>query len=400
MRITWKFFIYLAVTALSALPAALTSSLLGYGPPLLLLSCGVLSLVWLRLVCRRLDFDVQTDTLSCVRGGEAEFQVRIKNNGRLPTAGVRIVFFLSGSEGLDEQVNDLWLTLSPREERAFSFSAACLHIGSCRAGIRRIELTDAFGIFKAVYNEEKSYTVEVLPRVVPLSSLPVTANVQSESRRMSVQSPLTGSDYTGVREYAIGDPIKNIHWKLSAHSDGLMTKQMESYSNTGLSVVLDLEIPARDGAARLDEFDAVVEAGAAAGNYAAEQGMDYDLLFRRADGETARLVPASFRSLNGIIDEMHIQEPNGKNGVMDILKNSQGTYGQANIVVCSCVLSLELAEMLVKLKQGGRTPIFFLVLPKLCGDRERQERTAQLRRLQYANIACRIISSADELEAL
>ncbi|MCD8099421.1 MAG: DUF58 domain-containing protein [Oscillospiraceae bacterium] len=400
MRITWKFFIYLAVTALSALPAALTSSLFGYGPPLLLLSCGVLSLVWLRLVCRRLDFDVQTDTLSCVRGGEAEFQVRIKNNGGLPTAGVRIVFFLSGSEGLDEQVNDLWLTLSPREEREFSFSAACLHIGSCRAGIRRIELTDAFGIFKAVYNEEKSYTVEVLPRVVPLSSLPVTANVQSESRRMSVQSPLTGSDYTGVREYAIGDPIKNIHWKLSAHSDGLMTKQMESYSNTGLSVVLNLEIPIQDGAARLDEFDAVVEAGAAAGNYAAEQGMDYDLLFRRADGETARLVPASFRSLNGIIDEMHIQEPNGKNGVVDILKNSQGTYGQANIVVCSCVLSLELAEMLVKLKQGGRTPIFFLVLPKLCGDRERQERTAQLRRLQYANIACRIISSADELEAL
>jgi hypothetical protein len=234
---------------------------------------------------------------------------------------------LLGSAGLGEQVTDLRLTLSPRETRSFGFSASFPHIGNYRAGIRRIELLDALGIFRAVRDQEKSFGVEVLPRMAQIASLPVTANVQAESTHMSVQSPLNGSDYTGVREYAFGDPMKSIHWKLSAHAGGLMTKQMESYSNTGMSVILDLQIPASDASARL------------------------------------------------------------------LRENCQGVYSQANLVVCTCLLTQELADLLVRLKQGGRTPILFLILSQTLDESTRQDRMAQLRRLAGADLAC-----AKELE--
>lgn len=399
LKITWKFWAYLSVLILSAAPAVLVNSLLGYGPVLLVLFCGILSFVWLCLLRSKLEFDVNTDVCSCVRGENSQFQVYVKNAGWLPAIGVNAVFFTGDPDGLDEQVTNLRLTLSPKEERSFGFTTRFPHIGNYRAGIRRMELSDILGLFRAVRSEEKSYSVEVLPQVAQISSLPVTASVQTESTRMSVQSLLNGSDYTGVREYAFGDPIKTIHWKLSAHAGGLMTKQMESYSNTGMSVVLNFQIPASDGPARLDEFDAVIEAGVAAGSYAAEQGMDYDLLFYRQNGDVLRSVPSSFRSLHGIVEEMHMTEPNPEQDMVRLLReNCQGVYSQANIVICSCLLTRELAEMLVKLKQGGRTPILFLILSQELGEKERQDRTAQLRRLEYANIACRVLTSAKELE--
>lgn len=399
VKITWRFFVYLVVLVVSVIPAALVNTLLGYGPAVLILICGVLSFIWLLLLRNKLEFDVNTDVRNCVRGEDSQFQVSVKNRSWLPAAGVNAVFFTSDPDGLDEQVTALRLTMSPREERSFGFSTRFPHIGNYRAGIRRMELSDIFGMFRAVRDEEKSYSIEVLPQVAQISSMPVAMNVQSESSRMSVQSPLNGSDYTGVREYAFGDPIKTIHWKLSAHSGSLMTKQMESYSNTGMSVVLNLQIPTADGTARMDEFDTVIEAGVAAGDYAARQGMDYDLLFYRQDGNVLRTVPSSFRALHGIIEEMRLSGAEESHDIVRLLReNCQGVYSQANIVVCSSILSRELAEMLVKLKQGGRTPILFLVLSQGLDEKVRHDRVAQLRRLEYANIACKVLASAKELE--
>lgn len=399
VKITWRFFVYLVVLVVSVIPAALVNTLLGYGPAVLILICGVLSFMWLLLLRNKLEFDVNTDVRNCVRGEDSQFQVSVKNRSRLPAAGVNAVFFTSDPDGLDEQVTALRLTMSPREERSFGFSTRFPHIGNYRAGIRRMELSDIFGMFRAVRDEEKSYSIEVLPQVAQISSMPVAMNVQLESSRMSVQSPLNGSDYTGVREYAFGDPIKTIHWKLSAHSGSLMTKQMESYSNTGMSVVLNLQIPTADGTARMDEFDTVIEAGVAAGDYAARQGMDYDLLFYRQDGNVLRTVPSSFRALHGIIEEMRLSGAEESHDIVRLLReNCQGVYSQANIVVCSSILSRELAEMLVKLKQGGRTPILFLVLSQELDEKVRHDRVAQLRRLEYANIACKVLASAKELE--
>lgn len=399
LKITWKFIIYLALLILSAAPAVLVNSLVGYGPAALILFCGVLSFLWLNLVRKKLNFAIDTETTGCVRGESSQFQIRLKNESILPVVGVKVVFFTSDPDGLDEQITGLWLTLAPKEERNFGFSIGFPHIGNYRAGVRNIEIYDIFGIFRAYREEEKSYSVEVLPQVVQIASMPVSTNVQVESARMSVQSLLNGSDYTGVREYAFGDPMKSIHWKLSAHSGDLVTKQMESYSNTGMSIVLDFQIPASDGGARLDEFDAVIEAGVAAGNYAAEQGMDYDLLFYRQNGDVMRAVPASFRSLHGIVGEMHMIDPTQERDIARILHDHcQGVYSQANIVVCSSIPTRDLIEMLIRLKQKGLIPILFLILSADLDERARQDRMAQLHRLEYADIACRVIASAKELE--
>lgn len=399
LKFTWKFYIYLAVLALSALPAIMVNTVLGYGPMLLVLFCGLLSFGWLFLLRKQLAFAVNTPVQSCIRGESVQFQISLKNAGRLPAVGVTLVFYTSSPEDLEVQTKRISLTLAPGETRSFGIEASFPHVGVYRAGIRRMELLDTFGIFQLFRQTEQCFTVEVLPRMVQLPSLPVTSNVQTQSTKMTVQTPLNGSDYTSVREYAFGDPIKNIHWKLSAHVGGLMTKQMESYSNTGVSVVLNLQIPAADGAARLEEFDAIVEAGTAAGCYAAERGMDYELLFYRLSGAEVRAVPSSFRALNGLVGELRLAEPAPKWDMVRLLrKHCQGVYSQANVVVCSAILPVELAETLVALKQGGRTPILFLILSKKLPAQEREARMENLRLLRHANIACRVLAGAEELE--
>ncbi len=83
----------------------------------------------------------------------------------------------------------------------------------------------------------------MLPRLYPADELRLEEKLPTESRNLSKNAVNDGFDYTGVREYALGDPMKRIHWKLSAHSSAYMTRVTESSRKNDLTVVLDL-VPA------------------------------------------------------------------------------------------------------------------------------------------------------------
>ena len=401
LKVTWKIAIFVIVLALSLTPAVLVNSLVGYAPVLIVLLCGIFCLVWILILKKTLIIQVATESLSCMRGEESPFRVLVENKGILPAAGIRIEFFISGEDGEDERTRTLVLSLSPREKREFGFDAGFVHIGAYKAGTKEIEVSDPLGLFKAVKEDENSYHLEILPQVVTAENLPISSNVQTESTKTRLQSPINGSEYTSVREYAFGDPIKTIHWKLSAHAGTLMTKQMESYSNTGVSVLLDLSVPDSDGEERLDEFDAVIEAGVAAGYYAARNGLDYDLMFFRKDKSVGRYVPASFLALNGIVREFRISSPEPETAATGLLERcARSAYSQANIVVCTTHADHALVVAMANAKQNGHIPVLFLILSSRLTERERDNRMSVIRQLQYYSIECRVLSSARELEGM
>ena len=103
--------------------------------------------------------------------------------------------------------------------------------------------------------------------------------------------------------------------------------------------------------------------------------------------------------MNGVIREFHLSRPDSSKDITTLLdENCRGVYSQANICVCTTHADEALTNMLASLKQSGRTPILFLVLSEGLTERERDNRMAKLRPLQYSNIACRVISQAAELQ--
>lgn len=126
-----------------------------------------------------------------------------------------------------------------RTETGFSFSprlsgcsALMLEIAAAHCGTARQEARawteDLFGLWRSREIPCEAEFVVIEPELFPLSvGLADAAAVNEESERYSRTRP--GSDPSetfAIREYIPGDPIRQIHWKLSQKTDRLMLREL------------------------------------------------------------------------------------------------------------------------------------------------------------------------------
>src|SRR3954463_3117925 len=92
-------------------------------------------------------------------------------------------------------------------------------------------------------------TTLVLPRIVPLGALPFV-DLASSREAATETDPRRGQgpEYLGVREFRPGDPIRQVHWRLSARHGELVVRDLEEHRVPRLAVWVDTH-----GDAALDE---------------------------------------------------------------------------------------------------------------------------------------------------
>jgi uncharacterized protein (DUF58 family) len=379
------------------LQAALTNHASGYIPMLTILLITAVSLLQLLLVRRKISHDSVAADCECVRGEERKISVRIKNSSRLPAALVEAQLYISDMSGLDTQTLSVSLGLAAREERQFSFDADFRHIGIYRAGIKQMRIFDMLGVFSFSGEAGSSFNISVLPRDCHIAKLPVSTQQQTESPRAITVSPLSGMDYVGVREYAYGDPLKTIQWKLSAHSGLLMTKLTESYTATGITVVADTRVPGYTRETQLDMIDAIIETTAGIGKFAARGGMDCEILYTTKAGRRTRTALPALRD--------HLQEmcavaakPGEEITAHLLTEDGASMRTQSNIIILTSLLSDDMASAILNLGQKGKTAILYLFVPDSLSPAERMQALAPLRRLAYTGMAYSVCRDAQQAE--
>lgn len=93
---------------------------------------------------------------------------------------------------------------------------------------RRWRMDDASGRRLLVYPQPLAGLAAEMPRRLSESGAAVTA-------AMAAASPLVST----VRDYAHGDPLQRIHWKSTARTGGLKTKELDALQERRVAVVLD-----------------------------------------------------------------------------------------------------------------------------------------------------------------
>lgn len=400
-EVVGKTLLVVAVLALAALPAVFVASPITYVPPIMVVVCLLLSLVYLAIVSRCLSFSEASMAESCERGAEVEFVVTFRNRSVLPMVRVEPSFYISDLfDGIDVEMNQT-LTLMPRETRDFRFQATFEHIGTYSAGVSRVRIGDAFGLFRKTIVNPARHRVQVLPRVFSLSKLDLS-NISVQESRKAYQSIVTDDmDYAGVRDYTWGDPIKTIHWKLSArNADGhYSTRLFESFGNPSLNIVLDHTAPNYDVDALMQVFDGVVESALSVGGCAREAGLDTLLMYQNKHGEAVCTnVPGTRESTGLIHDIPRIEVDKEGRGALDLLNREiRSVHGAGNVAFCTAHLNDEIITLLTEAKLRDRNPLLFLVVPKNLEGRARDEFLAPLRRLSAAQIGCYLISDAEQV---
>lgn len=372
----------------------------GWIPFVAVATAILLAFIYLQVLKRSLVLLEKSSVTDCQRAERVMFRVRFRNKSPLFFFRCEAHFFTADLYGNPVSHAVTTIALAPFESYDMPFAASFDHIGVYQAGLDRVVVYDFLRLFSATVEGPKQTRVNVTPKLVSVPRLEFSNDAVVETTKAARSAISDSMDYAAVREYVWGDPLKNIHWKISARTPTYMTKLFETYNNPGVAIVLDFYGPGQDALALMRMFDAVVEVGFSVARYATARGMDAEIHYCDKSGDRVRRTSWRRTDLPQIVEEMprFTSEPKAAADAIGVLNEQiRSIHGQSNIVVCTANLSPQMIETIVSAKVHRREPLVFAVVPQGLEGRDRDQWLAPLARLDAAGIGYLVLTNSTDL---
>lgn len=169
------------------------------------------------------------------RGDSARLQAEISCGLPLPVAPLQITVQIA-----DRQTQRL---LSLRRG-AGSLTAAlpALHVGETQAGVATLYITDILGLVRLrARGGSRMLPLLVLPRSFPVEPLRFLQGDEGRSLQNRLTEDLSSPE--DIRAYRAGDPLKRVHWKLTARRRELIVRKFETPAPPDTLILLDCTAP-------------------------------------------------------------------------------------------------------------------------------------------------------------
>lgn len=185
---------------------------------------------------------------------QAVFTLAVKNPGLLPVSGIRLRLVLLDQKGKKTESKDLSLSLGPRSRRKYSLNFSSPYCGRFQIRIKKLRLYSFFSL--AWISRGQDYLGEALffpePSPIPLKLSERTRYFTPEGED-SLENPFLSSASGGfqddVHSYHPGDPLRLVHWKLSARADELLVRSPGTGEGFSILLFLDLKTPVQTNSA-------------------------------------------------------------------------------------------------------------------------------------------------------
>jgi uncharacterized protein (DUF58 family) len=188
-------------------------------------------------------------------------------------------------------------------------------------------LTDPFGLSRRRFAAAGIDEVTVCPRVHDIVA-PTRAATRDEGAAEAsarARSP-EGDEFLHLREYEVGDDLRRVHWRSTAHTGALMIREHEAPWQPRATVVLDMRADAHDAAS----FEVALEATASVVLRLFRMRRRVEV---RASAGTPLLEPGTPGSGDAFLDRLAVLEPGGPDGLAPMLEEMRTRRGRALVVV-------------------------------------------------------------------
>ena len=130
--------------------------------------------------------------------------------------------------------------LPPRGHSETALEVIPGHAGRYKVSIVSAQIADTLGIWSKTAECSGEEHLTVMPEIfdIMLSYTSSAAMLENDRYQEHARGNDPG-DITGIREYVPGDPVRNIHWKLSEKTDKLLVKELGSPVTDQFLVILD-----------------------------------------------------------------------------------------------------------------------------------------------------------------
>ena len=251
-----------------------------------LLVAGI-SWVWNRLSLEEVTYERKIAQPRVFMGEETTMSIIVTNRKPIPLGRLEIADELpeeiqvaeadiSASANPNSNVLRHSTSMSWYERIRWEYTIKSDRRGFYRIGPARLESGDIFGFFSSQRRVSDNDYLLVYPKVVPLPELGLPAVRPLGETRGGISIFEDTSRPSGIREYQVGDPLKNVDWKVSAKMQQLQVRTFEPSSSYTVILVVVVETTARswEGYSPVN-LERVITASASLAAYASE--MQYSL---------------------------------------------------------------------------------------------------------------------------
>ena len=163
-------------------------------------------------------------------------------------------------------------SMSWYERIHWKYTIRCGARGFYRLGPVKMESGDLFGFFESRKIETSGDYLMVYPRVVSLPEMGMPAARPLGETRGGISIFQDPSRPSGLREYAVGDPMKIVDWKATARLQRLQARTFEPSSSFTVMIIALVETAERswEGYSPTN-LERVITAAASVASYAAER---------------------------------------------------------------------------------------------------------------------------------
>ena len=175
-------------------------------------------------------------------GGSAEVKLELRNDARLPAALLLVED--SCSTALSAPPRFIVPGLGAGRTTVVRYPIAGASRGKYLIGPMRLRVRDPFGLAQRIRRYSSREEVVVYPYIEPLED-PPAPGMHAGSGSSAIRRLFnTGDEFYTMREYVVGDDLRQVHWPSTAHRQKLMVRQQEQPWEAEATVLCDTRMPA------------------------------------------------------------------------------------------------------------------------------------------------------------
>lgn len=177
---------------------------------------------------------------SLYSGDNLTIEYTIQNSGFFPISHIEIQNHL-----LENLANDkfpaTFISLNKKQSYTEKKTVVLGRRGYYETGDIYIIISDIFGLFSIKKTISSQISLLVYPKVIKLPAFSMSISQQLGELLIPNSNFYDQSTIKNLREYRYGDPIRAIHWKLSAKIDSIIVKEYENRGDAKIELFVDNE---------------------------------------------------------------------------------------------------------------------------------------------------------------
>jgi uncharacterized protein (DUF58 family) len=230
-----------------ALVTALAGRLLGLLELIILATIAFLALLFsiLYTATTRLDIGVsRIATPARLRAGtNARIDLVLRNRGRRRTPVMSAHDQLEDGRGATVHV----APISSDTEARLAYRLPAHRRGRLRVGPLDLTLWDPLGLTRTSIRAARRTDLMIHPKLITLRPLTAIAGFDPTADQQPIRAIAnSGDEFFALRPYVVGDELKRVNWRASAHFDDLVVRQDERPRTGRVTVLLDRQTDVYD----------------------------------------------------------------------------------------------------------------------------------------------------------